>query len=72
MVLVVGLALLILGALPNSKKKLAECGVMRHQFLSIGGVLCFVHALFCLVYFVSAHAAAREDARGSKAVGVHT
>uniref|UniRef100_A0ACD5UMK8 Uncharacterized protein n=1 Tax=Avena sativa TaxID=4498 RepID=A0ACD5UMK8_AVESA len=74
MVLIVGLALLVLGALPNSKKSLAQCGVMRHNFLSIGGILCFVHALFCLVYYVSANAAAREEAsgRGSKAVGVHT
>jgi hypothetical protein len=74
MVLIVGLALLVLGALPNSKKKsMAHCGVVRHNFLSIGGILCFVHALFCLVYYVSANAAAREESgRGSKAVGVHT
>ncbi|KAM0882696.1 hypothetical protein ACQ4PT_032142 [Festuca glaucescens] len=73
MVLIVGLALLILGALPNSKKSMAQCGVMRHNFLSIGGILCFVHALFCLVYYVSANAAAREESgRGSKGVGVHT
>ncbi|XP_047061972.1 protein DESIGUAL 3-like [Lolium rigidum] len=73
MVLIVGLALLVLGALPNSKKSMAHCGVMRHNFLSIGGILCFVHALFCLVYYVSANAAAREESgRGSKAVGVHT
>ncbi|CAM0144771.1 unnamed protein product [Urochloa decumbens] len=65
MVLVVGLALLVLGALPNRKHKLAECGVMpRHRFLSIGGVLCFVHALFCVVYYASASAAAREERRG--------
>ena len=54
MVLVVALALLVLGALPNAKRKLAECGVPRHRFLSIGGVLCFVHALFCAVYYASA------------------
>uniref|UniRef100_A0ACD5U815 Uncharacterized protein n=1 Tax=Avena sativa TaxID=4498 RepID=A0ACD5U815_AVESA len=74
MILIVGLALLVLGALPNSKKSFAQCGVMRHNFLSIGGILCFVHALFCVVYYVSANAAAREEAsgRGSKAVGVHT
>jgi hypothetical protein len=64
MVLVVGLALLVLGALPNRKHKLAECGVVpRHRFLSIGGVLCFVHALFCAVYYASASAAAREERR---------
>uniref|UniRef100_A0A453BCQ3 Uncharacterized protein n=1 Tax=Aegilops tauschii subsp. strangulata TaxID=200361 RepID=A0A453BCQ3_AEGTS len=74
MVLLVGLALLILGALPNSKKVMAECGVVRHRFLSIGGILCFVHAVFCLVYYVSANAAAREEGRGSgsKPAGGHT
>ncbi|KAG2645924.1 uncharacterized protein LOC120690583 [Panicum virgatum] len=61
MVLVVGLALLVLGALPNRKHKLADCGVARHRFLSIGGVLCFAHALFCVVYYASASAAAREE-----------
>ncbi|XP_066394956.1 protein VASCULATURE COMPLEXITY AND CONNECTIVITY-like [Miscanthus floridulus] len=65
MVLVVALALLVLGALPNAKRKLAECGVPRHRFLSIGGVLCFVHALFCAVYYASASAAAREDRRAA-------
>ncbi|KAE8774061.1 hypothetical protein D1007_53629 [Hordeum vulgare] len=74
MVLLVGLALLILGALPNSKKSMAECGLVRHRFLSIGGILCFVHAVFCLVYYVSANAAAREEGRGSgsKPAGVYT
>ncbi|KAJ1291290.1 hypothetical protein BS78_02G305500 [Paspalum vaginatum] len=65
MVLVVGLALLVLGALPNRKHKVAECAVLpRHRFLSIGGVLCFVHALFCVAYYASANAAAREERRG--------
>ncbi|PWZ13845.1 hypothetical protein Zm00014a_021092 [Zea mays] len=63
MVLVVALSLLVLGALPNAKRKLAECGVARHRFLSIGGVLCFVHAPFCAVYYASASAAAREARR---------
>jgi hypothetical protein len=65
MVLVVGVALLVLGALPNRKNKLADCGVARHRFLSIGGVLCFAHALFCVVYYASASAAAREERRAA-------
>ena len=65
MVLVVGLALLVLGALPNRKHKLADCGVARQRFLSIGGVLCFAHALFCVVYYASASAAAREERRAA-------
>uniref|UniRef100_A0A0E0AL24 PGG domain-containing protein n=1 Tax=Oryza glumipatula TaxID=40148 RepID=A0A0E0AL24_9ORYZ len=60
-VLVVGLALLILGALPNAERKAAKCGLPRHHFLSIGGILCFVHGLFCLVYYASANAAKREE-----------
>uniref|UniRef100_A0A0E0LLV7 Uncharacterized protein n=1 Tax=Oryza punctata TaxID=4537 RepID=A0A0E0LLV7_ORYPU len=42
-------------------KKAAKCGLPRHHFLSIGGILCFVHGLFCLVYYVSANAAKREE-----------
>ncbi|KAG8099742.1 hypothetical protein GUJ93_ZPchr0013g35248 [Zizania palustris] len=64
-VLAVGLALLILGALPNAKTRVAECGLPRRNFLSIGGVLCFVHSLFCIVYYVSAIAARREDGCGA-------
>ncbi|GJN11473.1 hypothetical protein PR202_ga29671 [Eleusine coracana subsp. coracana] len=62
-VLVIGVALLVLGALPNRTHKVAECGVARHRFLSIGGVLCFVHALVCVVYYSSASAAKREEGR---------
>ncbi|KAG8080220.1 hypothetical protein GUJ93_ZPchr0007g5061 [Zizania palustris] len=49
-VLVVGLALLVLGALPNAKTRAAaECGLPRRHLLSIGGTLCFVHAPVCVV-----------------------
>ncbi|KAL6656706.1 hypothetical protein ACP70R_004486 [Stipagrostis hirtigluma subsp. patula] len=73
MVLVVALALLVLGALPNRKRKIAECGVVRHRFLSIGGVLCFVHALVCIVYYASANAAAREEGRAARSTApAHT
>jgi hypothetical protein len=64
-VLVIGVALLVLGALPNRTHRMAECGVARHRFLSIGGVLCFVHALVCVVYYSSANAAAREEGRAA-------
>ncbi|TVU38721.1 hypothetical protein EJB05_12106, partial [Eragrostis curvula] len=66
-VLAVGLALLLLGALPNRTRKLADCGVARHRFLSVGGVLCFVHALVAVVYYASANAAAREESRADGA-----
>ncbi|KAG0481521.1 hypothetical protein HPP92_012379 [Vanilla planifolia] len=52
-VLLVGFSLLMIGALSNSKSK-ASCGFGHRHFLSIGGILCFVHGLFCTAYYVSA------------------
>ncbi|XP_077242149.1 protein DESIGUAL 2-like [Tasmannia lanceolata] len=59
-VLAVGLGMLIIGAMTNSKSR-TSCGISHHNFLSIGGILCFVHGLFCVAYYVSATAMARED-----------
>ncbi|KAL5198274.1 hypothetical protein ABZP36_001786 [Zizania latifolia] len=64
-VVVVGLALLILGALPNSRTRAAECGLPRRHLLSIGSTLCFVHAPVCVVYYASVNAAQREEGRQS-------
>ncbi|XP_057961472.1 protein DESIGUAL 2 [Malania oleifera] len=58
-VLAVGFSMLIIGALANSKSK-AYCGISHHRFLSIGGILCFIHGLFSIAYYVSAAATARE------------
>ncbi|KAG5033339.1 hypothetical protein JHK85_017321 [Glycine max] len=33
-----------------------SCGFSHHHFLSIGGICCFVHGLFCIAYYVSATA----------------
>ncbi|XP_077212039.1 protein DESIGUAL 2-like [Tasmannia lanceolata] len=63
-ILAVGFTLLIIGAMTNSKHR-ASCGISHHNFLSIGGILCFAHGLFCLAYYVSATAAAREHERAS-------
>uniref|UniRef100_A0A1D1XM19 Tryptophan synthase beta chain n=1 Tax=Anthurium amnicola TaxID=1678845 RepID=A0A1D1XM19_9ARAE len=57
---VVGFSLLLVGAMSNSKSR-ASCGLAHHNFLSIGGVICFIHGLFCTAYYVSARAVQWEE-----------
>lgn len=52
--------MLIVGALSNSKSRVT-CGLAHRKFLSIGGILCFVHGLLCGAYYVSATAAGWEE-----------
>ncbi|XWS63337.1 hypothetical protein CRYUN_Cryun06bG0086600 [Craigia yunnanensis] len=59
-ILAVGLSTLVIGILSNNKSR-ASCGFTHHHFLSIGGILCFVHALFSVAYYVSATAAGDEE-----------
>ncbi|KAI4322577.1 hypothetical protein L6164_022255 [Bauhinia variegata] len=54
-VLAVGLSTLVIGAMSNNKSG-GSCGLSHHHFLSIGGILCFVHGLFSVAYYVSATA----------------
>ncbi|KAJ1382489.1 hypothetical protein SESBI_44214 [Sesbania bispinosa] len=54
-VLAVGLSMLVIGTSSNNKSR-GSCGFTHHHFLSIGGILCFVHGLFCVAYYVSATA----------------
>ncbi|KAK6918911.1 DESIGUAL/Modifying wall lignin-1/2 [Dillenia turbinata] len=54
-ILAVGLSMLVIGTLSNSKSR-ASCGFTHHHFLSIGGILCFVHALFSVAFYVSSTA----------------
>ncbi|XP_010241029.1 PREDICTED: uncharacterized protein LOC104585750 [Nelumbo nucifera] len=56
----VGFLMLIIGTMANLKSR-RSCGISHHHFLSIGGVLCFVHGLFCTAYYVSAAAAIKEE-----------
>ncbi|KAG6604839.1 hypothetical protein SDJN02_01745 [Cucurbita argyrosperma subsp. argyrosperma] len=51
-ILAVGMSLLVIGALANSKSR-TSCGFSHHHFLSMGGILCFIHGLFCVAYYVS-------------------
>ncbi|XP_062106181.1 protein VASCULATURE COMPLEXITY AND CONNECTIVITY [Humulus lupulus] len=54
-ILAVGLSMLVIGTLSNNKAR-ASCGFTHHHFLSIGGILCFVHALFSVAYYITATA----------------
>ncbi|PIA50838.1 hypothetical protein AQUCO_01200246v1 [Aquilegia coerulea] len=58
-ILVVGFGMLIIGAMSNSKSR-TSCGITHHRYLSIGGILCFVHGLFCVSYYVTANATRQE------------
>ncbi|KAH6790506.1 transmembrane protein [Perilla frutescens var. frutescens] len=52
--------LLISGTLSNSKSR-KNCGISHQRQLSIGGVLCFIHGLFVVAYYVAAAAVFREQ-----------
>ncbi|KAK4758960.1 hypothetical protein SAY87_020261 [Trapa incisa] len=58
-IMVVGLSALVIGTRANDKTR-ASCGLTHHHFLSIGGILCFVHGLFSVAYYVSATASAHS------------
>lgn len=60
--LMLGIAfiLLISGINENSKSR-KNCGLSDHRHLSIGGILCFIHGLFAVSYYVSAAAVVREE-----------
>ncbi|XP_004504899.1 protein DESIGUAL 2-like [Cicer arietinum] len=52
--------MLIIGTLANSRSR-ESCGLSNHRFLSIGGILCFIHGLFTVAYYVSATAITGEQ-----------
>ncbi|XP_073158727.1 protein DESIGUAL 2-like [Henckelia pumila] len=52
--------LLISGTLANSKSR-KDCGIEQHRLLSIGGVVCFIHALSAVSYYLYARAAVHEE-----------
>lgn len=55
-ILAVGLSMLVIGTMSNRKSR-ASCGFTHHHFLSIGGILCMVHGLFSVAYYVTTTAA---------------
>ncbi|KAL0363269.1 UNVERIFIED_CONTAM: hypothetical protein Scaly_1282100 [Sesamum calycinum] len=58
--LAIAFILLISGTLANSKSR-KDCGIAHHRQLSIGGILCFIHGLFAVAYYVSAAAVIQEE-----------
>ncbi|KAG5516597.1 hypothetical protein RHGRI_037351 [Rhododendron griersonianum] len=58
--LVAAFSMLISGTLANSSAR-KSCGIANHRLLSIGGVLCFIHGLFIVAYYVSATATVKEE-----------
>ncbi|XP_004485666.1 protein DESIGUAL 2-like [Cicer arietinum] len=61
-VLAIAFSMLIIGTLANSRSR-KSCGMFNHRFLFIGGILCFIHGLFTVPYYVSATATKREEKR---------
>ncbi|XP_052202230.1 protein DESIGUAL 2-like [Diospyros lotus] len=49
----VGSSMLMLGTMENSRKSCGN-GMGNHRFLSIGGIVCFLHAVFIAAYCVPA------------------
>ncbi|KAI7736957.1 hypothetical protein M8C21_025508 [Ambrosia artemisiifolia] len=54
-IVAVGLGALVIGTKANHKSN-ASCGLSHHHFLSIGGILCIVHGIFSILYYVTATA----------------
>ncbi|GMP66973.1 hypothetical protein CsSME_00027110 [Camellia sinensis var. sinensis] len=54
--LAIALALMVIGTKSNHKSR-TTCGFTHHHYLSLGGILCFVHAGFSVGYYVTATAA---------------
>ncbi|KAH7545840.1 hypothetical protein FEM48_Zijuj01G0136400 [Ziziphus jujuba var. spinosa] len=59
-ILAVGFSMLMIGTLSNSRSR-KSCGIAHHRFLFIGGILCFIHGLFIVSYYVSAVATTKEE-----------
>ncbi|XP_031287789.1 uncharacterized protein LOC116146513 [Pistacia vera] len=57
--LALAFSMLIIATLTNARPR-KSCGLSHHHLFSIGGIVCFIHALFTVAYYVSATASARE------------
>ncbi|CDO99699.1 unnamed protein product [Coffea canephora] len=59
-IMVIAFSLLISGTISNSRSR-QNCGISNHNQLSIGGILCFVHGLFAVSYYISATTIIQEE-----------
>lgn len=51
-ILIVAFSLLVIGTVSNSRSK-GTCGFSHRHLFAIGGILCFIHGLFLVPYYVS-------------------
>ncbi|XP_062162781.1 protein DESIGUAL 2 [Alnus glutinosa] len=58
-ILAVGFSMLVLGTMANSRSR-KSCAIAHRRLLSIGGILCFLHGMITVAYYVSATATTRE------------
>ncbi|KAL8151161.1 LOW QUALITY PROTEIN: hypothetical protein V2J09_020969 [Rumex salicifolius] len=61
-VLIIAFSLLIIGTVTNSRPR-GTCGLSHQHVLVVGGILCFVHGLFLVPYYVSANAVSVDEMR---------
>ncbi|KAF9683477.1 hypothetical protein SADUNF_Sadunf04G0017600 [Salix dunnii] len=61
-ILAIGFTMLVIGTMANSKS-IKSCGLLHHHMLSIGGILCFLHGIFAVAFYVSATASGRDHPR---------
>ncbi|CAI9087726.1 OLC1v1021871C2 [Oldenlandia corymbosa var. corymbosa] len=59
-IMAVAFFMLISGALSNTRSR-QNCGISHNRLLSIGGVLCFLHGLFAVAYYITATATIQEE-----------
>ncbi|XP_021719589.1 uncharacterized protein LOC110687268 [Chenopodium quinoa] len=59
-VLLIAFPLLVLGTVSNSRSR-QSCGFSHKHLFVIGGILCFIHGLFLVAYYVGASAARAEE-----------
>ncbi|KAH9627227.1 hypothetical protein KSS87_018504, partial [Heliosperma pusillum] len=61
-ILFIAFPLLVLGTVSNSRSR-QSCGFSHKHLFIIGGILCFVHGLFLVAYYVGSTAASAEEDR---------
>ncbi|KAK9706568.1 hypothetical protein RND81_07G135600 [Saponaria officinalis] len=61
-ILFIAFPLLVLGTVSNSRSR-QSCGFAHKDVFIIGGILCFVHGLFLVAYYVGSSAAWAEEER---------
>ncbi|KAL9243540.1 hypothetical protein vseg_017415 [Gypsophila vaccaria] len=61
-ILFIAFPLLVLGTVSNSRSR-QTCGFSHKNFFIVGGILCFVHGLFLVAYYVGSSASAAEEER---------